>query len=86
MKFRLNKLGFEEEDHNNHRTNIIQNSYFSTRPCTSSVRNKIIKSVIEFLNQWLDKEQASIMNWLNTFLNSLNSSDMIDVMFKDFST
>jgi len=66
-----------EKDDDNIQTRTIRNAYVSTRRCVSSVRNEIIQSAMEFLQQRLECEQKSIINRLKSFLNAQSAAEMI---------
>ncbi|KAE9527914.1 hypothetical protein AGLY_012738 [Aphis glycines] len=66
-----------EKDDDNIQTRTIRNSYVSTRRYVSSVKNEIILSAIEFLQQRLEYEQKSIIDRLKSFLNSQSAIEMI---------
>jgi len=66
-----------EKDDDNIQTRTIRNAYVSTRRCVSSVRNEIIQSAMEFLQQRLECEQKSIINQLKSFLNAQSAAEMI---------
>ncbi|XP_025413676.1 uncharacterized protein LOC112685865 [Sipha flava] len=53
------ELEYEDDNDNNIRTRTIRNSYVSTKRCVLSVKNEIILSSIEFLQQRLNCEQKS---------------------------
>lgn len=76
FKNKLYDVELEHED-NNIRTRIIRNSYVSTKRCISSVKNEIIQSAIEFLQQRIDCKQKNIINRYKSFLNAQSATEMI---------